>query len=98
MFFSPRTNAALAVALAAASCRTAPLRPIEASGPPAAFVAWLCADVARTEFTGSDPLPYHGMAPVTRCEDGSFEIRYEQRDDGRWSPRAESARLRRCPA
>lgn len=89
MFFSPRTNATLAVALAAASCRTAPLRPIEASGPPAAFVAWLCADVARTEFTGSDPLPYHGMAPVTRCEDGSFEIRYEQRDDGRWSPRAD---------
>jgi hypothetical protein len=88
MFFSPRTNAALAVALAAASCRTAPLRPIEASGPPAAFVAWLCADVARTEFVGSDPLPYHGMAPVTRCDDGSFEIRYEQREDGRWSPRA----------
>jgi hypothetical protein len=28
------------------------------------------------------------MAPATRCEDGSFEIRYEQREDGRWSPRA----------
>jgi len=97
MFFSPPTNAALAVALLGASCSTSPKSHAEAAAPHA-FVAWICADAARAEFAGADPLPYHGMAPATRHEDGSFEVRYEQRADGRWAPRAAGRVLATLPA
>lgn len=96
MFFSPRTNAALVLALACAGCRTTHRSHADASAPHA-FVAWICADAARSEFAGSDPLPYHGMAPATRHRDGSFEVRYEQRADGRWAPRAEGRVLASLP-
>ena len=96
MFFSPRTNAAFALALACAACGTTQRSHADAAAPHA-FVAWICADAARAEFAGSDPLPYHGMAPATRHRDGSFEIRYEQRADGRWAPRAEGRVLATLP-
>lgn len=96
MFFSPRTNAALALALACAACGT-PQRSHADAAAPHAFVAWICADAARAEFAGSDPLPYHGMAPATRHRDGSFEVRYEQRADGRWAPRADGRVLATLP-
>src|SRR5262245_10062253 len=74
-----------------------------AAAPPAAttiaatatveFVAYLCADACRVELGASDPLPYHAGAPASRRGDGAYEIRYEQRADGRWSPRADGRLL-----
>lgn len=96
MFFSPRSIAALLL-LATASCNTAELRHVEACGAPIDFVAWICADAARAEFPGADPLPYHAMAPATLREDGSWVVRYERRGDGRWAARADGRVLAAAP-
>ena len=97
MFFSPRSIAALLL-LATASCKTAELRHVEACVAPLDFVAWICADAARAEFPGADPLPYHSMAPMTLREDGSWAVRYELRRDGRWAARSEGRLLVDAPA
>lgn len=97
MLFSPRTTAALLL-LAAAACKTAESRSLESNRAPLDFVAWICADAARSEFTGADPLPYHAMAPATRREDGAWVVRYERRGDGRWAARAEGRILVEAPA
>lgn len=96
MFFSPRSIAALLL-LATASCKTAELRHVEACVAPLDFVAWICADAARAEFPGADPLPYHAMAPATLRGDGSWVVRYERRADGRWAARAEGRVLAAPP-
>jgi hypothetical protein len=50
---------------------------------PAVLAAWVCADVMRIEAPGSDPLPYHAGALVTRCSDG-FRVHSEQDSRGVW--------------
>ncbi|MGE3171120.1 MAG: hypothetical protein AB7O97_00755 [Planctomycetota bacterium] len=65
---------------------------------PLEFVAWLCADACRVEFASADPLPYHAGAPATRLDDHRFEIRYQQRADGRWTARADGRLLARPAA
>ncbi|MEC7584739.1 MAG: hypothetical protein VYE77_10505 [Planctomycetota bacterium] len=65
---------------------------------PVEVVAYLCADVCRTNFPAADPLPYHAGAPATRLSGDSFEVRYDRRADGRWSPRAEGRLLARNSA
>jgi hypothetical protein len=79
------------VAAVVGGCRTTPGGAPEDEVLPLApaTAAWLCADACRLSMAGADPLPYHGGAPASRCGDGSFEIRYEQRADGRWTPRAD---------
>ena len=62
---------------------------------PVEVVAYLCADVCRTVFPAADPLPYHAGAPATRLSGDSFEVRYDRRIDGRWSPRADGRLLAR---
>src|SRR5262245_54355961 len=79
------------VAAVVGGCRTTPdgAPPDEVLPLAPATAAWLCADACRLSMAGADPLPYHGGAPASRRDDGSFEIRYEQRADGRWTPRAD---------
>jgi hypothetical protein len=79
------------VAAVVGGCRTTPgSEPQDEVVPlPPATAAWLCADACRASMAGADPLPYHGGAPASRGDDGSFEICYQQRADGRWTPRAD---------
>jgi len=83
------TPAAGLLALLAAGCTVCPPQPLLVANAPPQFVAWLCADACRLGFPAADPLPYHAGAPATRLADGSFEVRYQRRDDGRWTPRAD---------
>ena len=92
------TLKALALLFAGSACSTVPrTATAHADSVPVEFVAWLCADACRNEFPGSDPLPYHAMAPATRRHDGLFEIRYQRREDGRWTAKA-AGRLLATPA
>ncbi|MEQ1632355.1 MAG: hypothetical protein ABL997_08280 [Planctomycetota bacterium] len=92
----PRTHslAGLVLLFAGAACSTTPRTSTSRlDSVPTAFVAWLCADACRSEFAGADPLPYHAMAPASRLADGSYEIRYQRRVDGRWAAKAEGRLL-----
>jgi len=80
-------------ALLAAGCTVCPPQPLLVANAPPTFVAWLCADACRLGFPAADPLPYHAGAPATRLADGSYEVRYQRRDDGRWTPRADGRLL-----
>ncbi len=88
MLASLRLPGWIALAALGAACTTT-MRPAPLTArAPVAFVAYLCADACRVDFPATDPLPYHAGAPITQLADGSFEVRYQRRPDGRWAPRA----------
>lgn len=87
---SPGNHAILLLGLAALApgCASPVLLHPEAAPVTLEVAAFLCADVCRTVFAAADPLPYHAGAPATRLPGGGYEVRYDRRADGRWTPRA----------